>query len=193
MAKFLDRALSPWKPTLGTPVFMIGVRPGNAVLFCGASRPSLAGAVGAVTGLNGQTTVVDRRDGAAAQVAAGAEAAGALVDFEDAPLTLLPFDTDQWDVAVIADGLPALETDANGVLSEAIRVIRPGGRLILLDPVGRPGLFGLFRVSGGPAPPPEQITDRLTGVGLRAARFLAEVDGVRYFEAVKPNSADSDD
>ncbi len=170
---------------LQTSVSMIGARPGDSVVFCGASRPDLAGAVGAVTGLNGQTTVVDRRNGAADQVAAAAAAAGALVDFEDAPLTDLPFDTNQWDAAVLVDGLPAPGDPASAALHEAIRIVRPGGRLILLDPVGRAGMFGTFRKSSAPAPPTEEVNARLIASGLRAARFLAEVDGIRYFEAVK--------
>jgi len=169
-----------------TAVSMIGVRPGDTVVFCGASRPDLAGAVGAVTGLNGQTTVVDRRDGAAERVAAGAAAAGALVDYEDAPLTALPFEADHWDAAVVVDGWPEVDSDANAILGEAIRVIRPGGRLILLDPVGKGGLFGLAKQAGAP---PEEMTQRLLTLGLRAARFLAEVEGVRYFEAVKRREA----
>src|SRR5688572_12044021 len=105
-----------------TAVSMVGARPGDSVLFCGAGRPDIAGAVGAVTGLNGQTTVVDRQEGAKARVAAGAAAAGALVDFTDAPLTMLPFDTGQWDLAVIADGLTRLGGNATTVLSEVVRV-----------------------------------------------------------------------
>ncbi len=166
-------------------VAMLGVKGGDRVLFCGAGMPDLAGAVGVITSLNGQTTVVDRRAGADARVAAAAAAAGGLVDFEDAPLSLLPFDTDHWDVAVIADGLRALEGQAPQVLGEAIRVVRPGGRIILLDRVGRPGLFGLIRNADASAEPSEKVIATLTAAGLRAARLLAEVDGVRYFEAVK--------
>ncbi|MBK9242522.1 MAG: methyltransferase domain-containing protein [Acidobacteria bacterium] len=166
-------------------VSMIGARPGDTVLFCGASRPEIAGGVGAITGLNGQTTVVDRRAGADTQVAAAAAAAGALVDFEDAPLTLLPFDTGHWDAAVIVDGLRTLEGEAAQVLSEAIRVVRPGGRVVLLDRVSRPGLFGLVRAAEASAEPAEKVVSTLGAAGLRAARLLAEVEGVRYFEAVK--------
>ncbi len=169
-------------------VSMIGARPGDTVLFCGASRPELAGGVGAISGLNGQTTVVDRRAGAGARVAAAAAAAGALVDFEDAPLTLLPFDTGHWDAAVIVDGLRALEGQTAQVLAEAVRVVRPGGRIILLDRVNRPGLFGLFRNADVSAEPAEQVVAMLGAAGLRAARLLAEVEGARYFEAVKSRS-----
>ncbi len=171
-----------------TAVSMVGARPGDSVLFCGAGRPDMAGAVGAVTGLNGQTTVVDRVDGAAARVAAGAAAAGALVDFEDAPLTMLPFDSGRWDVAVIVDGLPALGGTATTVLSETVRVVRPGGRVVVIDRVSRPGLFGLFRTPETSVAPAEAITGALTATGLRGVRLLAEADGVRFFEGTKISS-----
>ena len=164
---------------------MVGARPGDSVLFCGAGRPDIAGAVGAVTGLNGQTTVVDRQDGAKARVAAAAAAAGALVDFTDAPMTMLPFDNGQWDVAVRADGLTALGGNAATVLSEAVRVVRPGGRVVVIERVSRPGLFGLFRTPEVSVAPPEATTGALTAAGLRGVRLLAEVEGVRYFEGTR--------
>jgi ubiquinone/menaquinone biosynthesis C-methylase UbiE len=166
-------------------VAMLGVKGGDRVLFCGAGMPDLAGAVGVITSLNGQTTVVDRREGADARVASAAAAAGGLVDFEDAPLTLLPFDTGHWDIAVIVAGLRASDGQAAAVLSETIRVVRPGGRIVLLDTVSRPGLFGLFRNADASAEPAEKVVAMLGVAGLRAARLLAEVEGVRYFEGVK--------
>jgi ubiquinone/menaquinone biosynthesis C-methylase UbiE len=168
-----------------TAVSMIGARPGDSVLFCGAGRPDIAGAVGAITGLNGQTTVVDRQDRAKARVAAGAAAAGALVDFTDAPLTMLPFDNGQWDVAVVANGLPALGDNASAVLAEAVRVVRPGGRVVVIDRVSRPGLFGLFRTPETSVAPSEATTGALAAAGLRGVRLLAEVEGVRYFEGTR--------
>lgn len=176
------------EPPHQTAMAMIGARPGDNVLFCGAGRPDLAGAVGAITGLNGQTTVVDRQEGAATRVAAGAAEAGALVDFADAPLTLLPFDAGCFDAAVIPDGLSALGDKAEAVLAEAVRVIRPGGRLVIVDPVGRPGLFGLLRKPATPPPPADGITATLSGAGLRGVRLLADVDGVRYFEGTRPHA-----
>ncbi len=170
-----DRSFAP-------AVAMLGVKGGDRVLFCGAGMPGLAGAVGVITSLNGQTTVVDRRAGADVRVAAAAAAAGGLVDFEDAPLILLPFDPGHWDVAVIV----GFEGQASAAaLAEAIRVVRPSGRIVVLDHVSRPGLFGLLRNAEASAEPAGKIVAMLGAAGLRAARLLAEVEGVRYFEAVK--------
>ena len=166
---------------------MVGARPGDSVLFCGAGRPDLAGAVGVVTGLNGQTTVVDRKDGAAKRVAAGAKEAGALVDFENAPLTMLPFDEGQWNAVVLPEGLAALGGEATNVLAEAVRVLKRGGRVVILDQVSRPGLFGLFRTPDNTAVPSETTTRALSAAGLRGVRVLAEVEGVRYTEGTRPH------
>ena len=167
---------------------MVGARPGDSVLFCGAGRPDLAGAVGAVTGLNGQTTVVDRQEGAAKRIAAGAKDAGALVDFEHAPLTMLPFDAGQWDAVVLPEGLAVLRDQATAILSEAVRVLRPGGRLVVVDRVSRPGLFGLFRTPDASATPAESTTSALSAAGLRGVRMLAQVEGFRYIEGTRPYS-----
>lgn len=170
---------------LRAAVSMVGAKPGDSVLLCGSSRPDIAGEVGRITGLNGQTTVVDRRDGAAERIRTAAAAAGTLVDFEDAPLTMLPFDDGAWDVAVVVDGLAAPEGSAGPILAEAVRVIRSGGRLVLFDRVSRPGLFGLWRSPAESVQPADTITATLAATGLRGVRLLADVDGVRYFEGTK--------
>ena len=86
-------------------------------------------------------------------------------------------------------GKSVLVTGAGGSIgSELVRAVlrQKPRRLILLDPVGTGGLFGIGKKA---APPPEEMTTRLLSLGLRAARFLAEVDGIRYFEAVKRREA----
>ncbi len=168
-----------------TAVAMLGVRPGDSVVVLGASDPPLAGAIGAMTGLNGQTTVVDRAAGAAGRIAAAAGAAGALVDFKDAPLTLLTLDPNRFDAAILPAGLSALGADAPLVLAEAIRVVRPGGRVALCEPTSRPGLFRLLQTPR-PTIDPASVTQRLIACGLRAARHVGDIEGVSYFEGVKP-------
>jgi len=165
-------------------VVMLGIKPGDRVLLLGAARPELAGAIGAVTGLNGQTTVVDRAPGAKDRIATAAAGAGALVDFVAAPIALLPTDSQTFDMAVLPAGLAALGTDAPSVLAEAIRVVRPGGRITICEPLPRQGLFRLAQTA--PLTDPKDVVARLTAAGLRAARHLGSLDGTAYFEAARP-------
>lgn len=179
--KLLKRSSSqPFEPA----VAMLGVKGSDQVLVLGAGRPDLAAAVGVVTGLNGQTTVVDRREGGADHVARAAARAGALVEYVDAPLTMLPMDGQTVDVAILPAGLASLGSAAPSVLAEAIRVVRPGGRVVLCEPLPRAGLFRLAQST--PAPDPQTVITRLTSAGLRAARHLGNLDGSGYFEAARP-------
>lgn len=165
-------------------VAMLGIKAGDRVLVLGASRPALAGAIGHITGLNGQTTVVDPSPGADASIAKGAADAGALVDFVEAPTTMLPMDNQSFDMAVLPAGLAALGPQAPSVLAEAIRVVRPGGRITICEPLPRPGLFKLAQTV--PLTDPKDVVARLTAAGLRAARHLGSLDGTAYFEAARP-------
>ena len=165
-------------------VAMLGIKSGDRVLMLGAARPALAGAIGRITGLNGQTTVVDRVPGAPEAVARAAADAGALVDFVSAPITMLPTDSQTFDMAVLPAGLAALGTDAPSVLAEAIRVVRPGGRITICEPLPREGLFRLAQTV--PITDPKDVVARLTAAGLRAARHLGSLDGTAYFEAARP-------
>lgn len=164
-------------------VAMLGIKPGNRVLMLGAHRPGLAGAIGRLTGLNGQTTVVDQGTDAEARIAKGAAAAGALVEFVNAPLTMLPLDNQTFDMAILPAGLAALGTQAPSVLAEAIRTVRPGGRISICEPLPRPGLFKLAQTV--PLTDPKDVVARLTAAGLRAARHLGSLDGTAYFEAAR--------
>lgn len=165
---------------------MLGVKAGDRAIVLGASRPALAAAVGAVTGLNGQTTVVGRGANAKSALEQAAADAGALLEFVEAPATLVPLDANTWDVAILPEGLTPLGTDGPLVLAEAIRLVRPSGRVLLCEPAGRGGLFRLATRTQ-PADP-SALLSRLTNAGLRAARHLGDIDGTAYFEAAKPRT-----
>lgn len=164
-------------------VAMLGIKGGDSVLFLGADRPELAAAVGAITGLNGQTTVADKAAGAGDRIARAAADAGALVDFVAAPTAMLPMDPQTFDVAVLPAGMAALGPGAPSVLAEAIRVVRPGGRIVLCEPLPRQGLFRLAQAA--PVIDPQAVIARLTAAGLRAARHLGNLDETAYFEAAR--------
>jgi len=77
---------------------------------------------------------------------AKAARAGAAARFHVADVTALPYGRDRFDVASIAFGIRNVDDPGRG-LAEMARVVRPGGRVVVLE-FGQPGgtLFGpLFR------------------------------------------------
>ena len=177
-------------PERETSVAMVGPRPGDALLFVlgGPGRPSaadldLAGRAGAVAGLNGRTTIVDQTADVSARIDAAGGKHGALLEHVNAPFDQLPFESDTFDVAVAAN-LASWPADARlPRLSEALRVTRPAGRLILIVPAVKSLLGG-----GAPLVKDDEVLLLLTRLGTVANRKLARVDRASYFEARKPRA-----
>lgn len=168
-----------------TALAMVGVKPGKTAVVVGAGDGALAAELALITGLNGRTVVIDAREAARGTVEAAAGRAGALVEFEPGQPTRLPVDAGAADVAVL-NRLLGGAADRAAVASEAVRVIRPGGRIIVLEGEPRRGLMA--RLSRPQGPPPLQgavVCDLLRQAGLRAVRVLADADGVTYVEGVK--------
>ena len=171
-------------PERETAVAMIGPRPGDALLFLGATDLDLAGRAGAVAGLNGRTAIVDQTTGLTARIEAVGGKHGALLEHVNAPFGQLPFETDTFDVAIVPN-LAAWPADGRlSRLGEALRVIRLAGRLILVVPAAPSRLFG----GGAPAITDEDVMMLLTRLGTVANRKLARVERASYFEARKPRS-----
>lgn len=162
---------------------MIGAKPGDRVLLLGRPDPPLAGAVATITGLNGQTLASAEPDQRARFDAAAAEA-GALVDVVDRAAgdeSLVPHGLTELDVVVLATDLARLETNTRITLArDAMQVLRPGGRLIVIDGQRKT----LFR-SAPPTMPADVVVPLLTSVGAQAARALGVAEGVTYYEARK--------
>ena len=157
------------------PVAMSGVRMGERALQIGVDDPALAGAIASKVGLSGQAAIVVS-DESSAQIARGAAAkAGALVDVHIAPLHSLPITGGAFDLVVLHSmkgWLASLDTaDRTAVLAEALRVLRTGARLIVIESSRR-----------GPGAGVEALTQG----GFKAARVLAEREGYRFTEGLKP-------
>ena len=172
-------------PARETGVAMVDPRAGNSLLVIGTSHPRLAAACAAVTGLNGRAVIVGR--GAIEQklVEDAAAAAGALVEFVDAPNAMLPLDTDTFDVVVIALRTDITHVNDAAILAEALRVAKPAGRVVIVTGQKRAGIFGALQ-RDTPAPNADRVIATLKAAGGVAVRRLAGVEGISYFEARKP-------
>ena len=151
------------------------------MLFLGAASPDLAGACGAVAGLNGRTVVADADAAAAHRVEKAAAEAGALVEFVTLQSAQIPLDAGSFGLVVIPDFGSWPAGDRLGRLAEAFRMAAPGARIVVLVSRRR----GLFSSSAG-LPTSDDVLHLFTRVGGVAGRKLAEVDGVTYYEVRKP-------
>ncbi len=172
-------------PARETGVAMVDPRAGNSLLVIGTSHARLAAACAAVTGLNGRAVIVGRGATDQKVVEDAAAAAGALVEFLDAPASMLPLDPNTFDVVVLAHGTDLTHAIDAATLAEALRVAKPAGRIIVITGEKRPGILGTLQ-NTKPAPNPGQVIEALKSAGGVAVRRLAGVEGIGYFEARKP-------
>ena len=171
-------------------VSMAGIKLGDRLLVVGCADPILIARLAVKTGLTGRAFAVDEQEEAVTAAADIAAREGALIETATAPLTALPLEADSFDVAIVRDVLPHLTTDVRtGCIREVLRVLRPGGRCLVIDGKGRTGLVAAVRgaseasdygATGGPV-------HALTAQGFKAARILAERKGLIFAEAVKGN------
>jgi SAM-dependent methyltransferase len=167
---------------------MAGVKLGDRLLVLGASDVALTAALATKSGLTGRACVLDTSGLATAASSRAVEREGALIESFTGPWTLLPFDPHTFDVVVIRNVLGGLDPDAR--LRSAVevhRVLRPGGRAVVIDDTERGGFGDLFRKSqtdpmyersGG-------ATHAREAAGFRGVRTLAERERQLFVEGVK--------
>jgi demethylmenaquinone methyltransferase / 2-methoxy-6-polyprenyl-1,4-benzoquinol methylase len=126
-------------------VRLSGARPGDAVLDCASGTGDLALAFKRQVGTSGRVVGTDFCAEMLQSAPAKAAREGLQVDFQVADAMELPFETGRFDVASIAFGIRNVD-DPVRCLREMARVVRPGGRVVVLE-FGQPtGVFGaLFR------------------------------------------------
>ena len=184
---YIIRSMSVFRKGLSphqTALAMIGAKAGSQVLVLGADDPALAGEVALVTGLNGRTLVVDPDVAAEKRIETAAGQAGALIEFTRAPRTMLPLDSDTFDVVVLP-GLAALSPEERVMtVGEGLRVARPGGRVVIVAREKRPGVFGVLAPKV-PLIGAATATELLSSAGARAVRRLAVQEGTAYYEGRK--------
>lgn len=123
-------------------VLQSGAGPGDRVLDCATGTGDLAIAFKKAVGQDGYVLGTDFCKEMVELAPAKAEELNMAVDFEVADAMNLPYDEDQFDVASIAFGIRNVD-DPVQALREMARVVRPGGRVVVLE-FGQPdGLIGI--------------------------------------------------
>lgn len=122
-------------------VQMSQARPGHTVLDCATGTGDLALAFKAAVGNAGQVIGTDFCAPMLASAPAKARRAHLNVTFAVADVLALPYADHSFDIASIAFGIRSVDSPAL-CLREMARVVRPGGRVAVLE-FGRP--IGLFR------------------------------------------------
>jgi ubiquinone/menaquinone biosynthesis C-methylase UbiE len=170
-------------------VSMAGAKLGDRVLVIGCSDPRLIAALAAKAGLSGRTCAVDESPGLATEAERVALKEGALVETSSAAPYALAFEGESFDLVVLRNVGTHDRQSRSAVVQEAWRLLRPGGRCMVIDTLARGGvaaiLGGQSPVTAGAA---AEAIEVLKSQGFVAVRTLAERDGLRFVEAVKKNS-----
>jgi len=172
-------------------VGMTGVKMGDRVVQIGCAHGGRMAAIASKVGFSGQASAVVPDAESAARARKAASQAGVLVEIEVAPPTRLPIGDATADLAVVDDTRGIVSTmtpeDRVAALRETFRVLRPGGRTIVIGAAPRGGLGALFtRTQSGPS---FDVPEALQAEGYRSVRKLAEREGLVFTEGVKPRES----
>ena len=169
---------------------MAGLKLGTNVLQVRGQDTGLIAALAKIVGLSGQACAVAETEHSAKRFKKSAAEAGVLVEVKVAPVSSLPYENNCFDLVVIKHVLGELTQNERVLcLQEALRVIRVGGRCLVIDPETRGGLGAIFsRQSIDPRYLDGGAQQALTHEGFRAVRILGERGGLKFTEGTKAGS-----
>ena len=168
---------------------MAGLKLGSKVLQVDGDDPGLIVALAKVVGLSGHACAVADTQAKTGAFDRAAAAAGVLVEAKMARLASLPYDDDFFDLVVLKNVLAEMrQHDRVLCLQQVLRVLRVGGRCLVIDRAMRGGIGSVFSkrsmdvryVRGGGA------RTALKDEGFRGVRRLADHDGLAFNEGTKP-------
>ena len=156
-------------------VSMTGVRMGERFLQIGCDDRALLAGLAAKVGLSGESAVAVFDQAAAKRAEATGAKVGALIEIKSIEGATLPFEADFVDMVVIDDTAGSFASRSPeqraGVLSDARRVVRSGGRIEIIEREARPEGYDSAR--------------DLSVAGFKPVRELAVRDGFRFVEGLR--------
>ena len=173
-------------------VGMTGVKMGDKFVQVGCAHGGRMAAVASKVGFSGRAAVVAPDESSAARARKAGQDAGVLVEVDVAPPTRLPLPDDEFDLAVVDDTSGLFGTmrpeDRVASIRELVRVLRPGGRVLVLGAVPRGGLGAVLSRTqhGPPFVASGDATKALEADGFTSVRTLAEREGLVFVEGIKP-------
>ena len=173
---------------------MTGVNLGDQLLHIGCTDSTMLGAIAAKVGLSGRVCAIVTTEADATRAKRAAEKTGFLLELEIGGLDHFPFDDATFNLIVVDNQEGLLSAmrpeDRVAVLQQAFRTLKPRGRIVVIERASRGGLGALFKpTSAAPVDPHYQasggVVAALHAEGFRAARLLAERNGLSFFEGVR--------
>jgi ubiquinone/menaquinone biosynthesis C-methylase UbiE len=169
-------------------VRMIDVRLGDRVAQIGCAHGGRLAAIAGKVGLSGRAVAIATDDVSAERARKAAAQAGVLLEIETAPPAQLPLEDGTFDLVIIDDtgGLlsQAAPDDRTAATKEALRILRPGGRAMVVGTAARGGLTAVFQ--GGQQRESADPEPWLRSDGFKAVRRLAEREHLIFVEGLKP-------
>lgn len=171
-------------------VGMAGAKLGDRFVQIGCAHGGRLAAIARQVGLSGRAVVVTPDDATSNRVQKAATQAGVLVEVIVAPPTRLPLHDDTFDLAIFDDTAQLVTHMPEDVrataIQEARRILRPGGRVMVIGSTPRRDLAAFF--SSKPKAVSYDPTPSLAAGGFSSPRTLAQRDGLIFIEALNPRS-----
>ena len=189
--------LNPFARRGGDPhllaVTMTRGKLGDRVAFVGCPDADRIAAIAAKVGLSGRAVAAVPDAAATARMDKAAANAGVLVDTDLADVKTLPFGDGEFDLVVVDDTGALIEQLPGGdratVAREVVRVLRPGGRVVVIGGGEPEGLARLMsKLAASPLVVSGAVNSLLESNGFGIVRTLAEREGLVFVEGLKPRT-----